>query len=80
MPKRTSEGFDWQPFIGRALALTCLHLADMRSHTLREQAEFLLQLGLPRHEAALVLGSTDGSLRVLMQRKASKTSSKGDKS
>jgi hypothetical protein len=66
------DEFDWQPFTGRALAFLCLHLADMRSKTVLEQAEFLMQLGLPRKEAAIVLGSSDESLRVLARNKAKK--------
>lgn len=79
MSKLSRDEFDWQPFIGRALAFTCLHLADMRSTTLLEQAQFLMQMGLPRHEAAVVLGSTDESLRVLAQRKARGPSGKQGK-
>ena len=70
-----NEGeFDWDPFIGRSLALVCLHLADMRSRTILDQAEFLMRLGLPRKEAALVLGSSDESLRVLARQKAKRRS------
>jgi hypothetical protein len=73
--KSIAEEFDWQPFIGRSLAYLCLHLADMRSNTLLEQAAFLMQLGLPRQEAATVLGTSDESLRVLANRKAKATAS-----
>ena len=38
-----------------------------------EQAEFLMAFGLPRREAATVIGSTDESLRVLTRNKAKKT-------
>lgn len=69
--------FDWQPFIGRSLAYLCLHLADMRSRTVLEQADFLMALGMPRREAAVVVGSTDDSLRVMARQKAKKVSSKG---
>lgn len=68
---KTGE-FDWQPFIGRVLAYLCLHLADMRSQGILRQAEFLMNLGLPRREAAVVVGSTDESLRVLARNKAKK--------
>lgn len=68
----TTDQFDWQPFIGRSLGYLCLHLADMRSRGVLEQAEFLMGLGLPRREAAVIVGSTDESLRVLARNKAKK--------
>lgn len=72
-----ADEFDWQPFIGRALGYLCLHLADMRSRGVLEQAEFLMSFGLPRREAAVIVGSTDESLRVLARHKAKKTATKG---
>jgi hypothetical protein len=72
----SSEEYDWQPFIGRALGFLCLHLADMRKSTVLEQAEFLMAFGLPRREAATVIGSSDESLRVLMRNKAKKAATK----
>jgi len=74
-----ASDFDWQPFIGRSLAYLCLHLAEMRSRTVLEQAEFLMGLGMPRREAAVVVGSTDESLRVLARHKAKKATAKGTK-
>jgi len=68
----TTDEFDWQPFIGRALGYMCLHLADMRSSSGLEQAEFLMSFGLPRREAAVMLGSSDDVLRVAANRKAKK--------
>jgi len=69
----TTEEFDWQPFIGHTLGFLCLHLADMRSKGVLEQAEFLMKLGLPRREAAVVVGSTDESLRVLARNKSKRS-------
>ena len=66
--KKAQEEFDWNPFIGRALGYMCLHLADMRSKTLLEQAEFLMKFGLPRREAATIVGSSDGSLAEMARR------------
>lgn len=74
-----TEEFDWQPFIGRALGYLCLHLADMRSRSVLVQAQFLMDLGLPRREAAVIVGSTDESLRVLARIKAKKAAAKGAK-
>jgi SAM-dependent MidA family methyltransferase len=73
----TENEFDWDPFIGRSIAYLCLHLADMRSKTTLEQAEFLMQLGLPRKEAAVVVGSSDESLRVMARQKAKRRASVG---
>jgi hypothetical protein len=70
MAKFDGDEFDWQEFSGRALAYLCLDAADMRSATVLERAEFLMNLGLPRKEAAVVLGSSDESLRVLARQKA----------
>jgi hypothetical protein len=74
----TTDDFEWQPFIGRSLGYLCLQLADMRSKGVLEQAEFLMKLGLPRREAAVVVGSTDDSLRVLMRQKAKRAAAKGE--
>lgn len=70
MPRPVDDEFDWQPFIGRALAYLCLDAADMGSNTTLQRAEFLMNLGLPRKEAALIVGSSDESLRVLARQKA----------
>lgn len=59
---------DWQPFIGRVLAYVCVHLAELDAKPLVERADFLTKLGLPRREAAVVLGSSDDSLRVMQSR------------
>jgi hypothetical protein len=77
MPKvREQEEFDWTSVIGKALAFLCLHYADMRSEKVGEQAAFLGRLGLPRSEAAKLLGTTDESLRVLASKRAKGTASK----
>jgi hypothetical protein len=65
-----AETFDWTPFIGRCLALLCLRQEEVSDKPLVERAEYLMRLGLPRREAALVLGSTDESLRVMLSTKA----------
>jgi hypothetical protein len=70
MARLVDEEFDWPAFAGRALAYLCLDAADMESATVLERAEFLMNLGLPRKEAAVVVGSSDESLRVLARQKA----------
>lgn len=64
------EKFDWDPFIGRALGYLCLHFTDLGKKTVIERADFLMALGLPRREAAAVLGTSDESLRVLANQRA----------
>lgn len=78
MEQRIAE-FDWNPFIGRALAYLCLHFADLRGKTRLEQADFLMGLGLPREEAAAVLGTTDESLRVMANQRARREKEAGGK-
>ena len=64
MPENGVETFDREMFTARALGYLCLHFADLGEKTVLERADFLMGLGLPRREAAVVLGSTDESLRV----------------
>jgi len=66
---------DWMPFIGRALALICLDKAGLDEGTLLQRADFLMGLGLPRKEAAVVLGSTDESLRVQFAKRSARLKS-----
>lgn len=70
MAKTSSDEFDWSAFSGRALAFLCLHFADVGSKTVLEKADFLAGLGLPRREAAAVLGTTEKSLTELARQKA----------
>jgi hypothetical protein len=71
---RQQQETDWAPMVGRALAFLCLHYAEMTSQPLLDQAEFLGRFGIPRSEAATILGTTDDSLAALArqsrQRKA----------
>lgn len=76
MARTPDEEFDWQPFIGRALAYLALDAADMGSNTTLERAEFLMKFGLPRKEAAAVVGSSDESLRVLARQRAKRGKAK----
>ena len=66
------EEYDWTPFVGRALAFLCLHFASPSGATVLDRANFLMGLGLPRREAAVVLGSSDESLQKLAKRAAGK--------
>lgn len=60
-----SDGQSWFAVIGRSLAFLCLVQADLRDKALASQAKFLEGLGLPRHDAAILFGTTDKSLAVL---------------
>lgn len=72
MPRpREPEETEWMQVVGRALSFLALHYADMRSKTLVEQADFLARFGLPRSEAATILGTTEGSLGVMTRRRQS---------
>ncbi len=56
----------WLGVIGRSLAFLCLAQADLRDKDLASQAKFLEGLGLPRTDAAHLLGTTVASLGVLI--------------
>ena len=74
-----APGIQWQPFIGRALGYLCLHLADMRSKTVLEQAEFLMALGMPRRGGSC-RSRVDGRIAPCDGlQKAKKIAAKGDK-
>ena len=64
------EDQNWLEVIGRSLAFLCLQQSDKKDGSLTEQAEFLGNLGLSRRDAALLLGSSEQSLRVLAGRAA----------
>jgi hypothetical protein len=77
---RKKQEMDWKPVTGRALAFLCLHYADMRSKTLVEQADFLARFGIPRAEAATILGTTEESLRVMSRKRTGRKRSGRPKS
>lgn len=67
---------DWTAVIARALGYLCLHQAKLDGETLVRQADFLERFGIPRGEAAVLLGSTEASLRVMDSRQAKKRTTK----
>ncbi|MDQ3956132.1 MAG: hypothetical protein M3285_11360 [Actinomycetota bacterium] len=70
-----AEEVDWTAVIGRALAFLCVRQADLEKATLVEQADFLERFGIPRAQAADILGTTPKSLSELdRRRKAPKAS------
>lgn len=79
MVEKQAERFDRELFVARALAYLCVHFADLSDKTVLERAEFLMGMGLPRAEAAAVLGTTDESLRVSAHQRAKRMTTKGKK-
>jgi hypothetical protein len=69
----TDDAPDWDAVIAKALAYLCLHYGDLTKKSMVDQADFLTRFGIPRKEAALILGTTDDSLSAMYrQRKAAK--------
>jgi hypothetical protein len=54
----------WPAVTARALAYQALHLAGLENESIVKRATFLMTLGVPRADAAAMLGSNDESLRV----------------
>lgn len=59
----------WLPVIAKSLAVLAMHRSELGNSELTIKAEFLEGLGLPRTEAAQMLGTTADSLRVMSARK-----------
>lgn len=76
MPNDAAPPTDWAAVSARAQAYMCLYHAGLDDASVIERAKFLMALGLPRAEAAAILGSSDDSLRVNMARLAKKTAKK----
>lgn len=66
-----NDGSNWLPVIARSLAYLCLKQARLDDKPMLDRAKFLNGLGLPRSEAAGLLGTTPASLAEL-QRQANK--------
>jgi hypothetical protein len=63
------EEAQWLPVIAKSLAVLALHRAELGNSSMGERAEFLLGLGVPRADAAGMLGTSADSLRVLLAQK-----------
>jgi hypothetical protein len=57
---------DWQAVTARALAALCLHLTSAPEAGMADRGKFLMNLGLARKEAAALLGTSDDSLRHIL--------------
>ena len=71
---------DWSAVAARCLAYLCLAHSDVQDKGLFERATLLMSFGLPRAEAAAILGSTDESLRVTLRANAGRKTSKPKRS
>jgi len=69
VPSDVSEATNWGAVSGRALAVLCLHAEGLRGEALVDQWLFLERLGMPRDDAAALLGTTSESLRVSVQKR-----------
>lgn len=63
---------DWTSVIAKTLAFLCIHQAELQHETLVKQSAFLERFGLPRSEAALVLGTTERSLTEMKRQQKSR--------
>jgi len=79
MAKEPQE-VDWTAVIARALGFLCLHQAKLQDETVVKQADFLGRFGIPRSEAAVLLGSTEASLKVMDARQKRRGKSTAKKS
>ncbi len=61
------QGPDWQAVVARSAAFVALHNSGLREKDLATQGQFLERLGLPRRDAAELLGTTPASLTELLR-------------
>lgn len=71
MADRSVNDTDWVAVAARAQAYQAVHLAGLSDKSITEKSRFLMVLGLTRADAALLLGTTDDSLRHLLRAKES---------
>jgi hypothetical protein len=62
------NGPNWQAVVARSAAFLALHGSGLREKDLATQGEFLERLGLPRRDAAELLGTSPASLTELLGR------------
>jgi hypothetical protein len=73
MANDNDEGSNqWLAIIGKSLAFLCLAQADLRDKDLATQGRFLERLGIPRTEAAKLIGTSYASLTVAFSLAAKK--------
>lgn len=69
----------WDAVIARSLAYQAMHLAGLADTSMVKRAQFLMTLGIPRADAAAMLGSNDESLRVQLNQAKRKAAGNGGK-
>lgn len=73
MPNKAAEETIWISVIGKALAYLCIQQVaatdPKRVGSLLDKVRFLEGIGVPKADAALILGSTANSVGVLERRK-----------
>ena len=72
MAENDNDSNLWLSVIERSLAFLCLAQADLRDKDLATQGRFLETLGMPRKDAAGLLGTSYASLTEMMRRTAKK--------
>jgi hypothetical protein len=69
MAEKVVNKTDWVAVAARAQAYQAIHLAGLSDKSVTEKAKFLMVLGLTRSDAAVLLGTTEDSLRHLLRPK-----------
>jgi hypothetical protein len=69
---REAQAVDWTAVIARALGFLCIHQAKLQDETLVTQADFLQRFGIPRSEAAVILGTSEKSLSEMDRQRKSR--------
>jgi len=69
----------WLPVIGKTLALLALHHVGLDKKGIADQAQFLESLGIPRVNAAEMLGTTARSITELYRQRKQRTKAGGSR-
>ncbi|MFT4283571.1 MAG: hypothetical protein QM598_01900 [Protaetiibacter sp.] len=75
----TENETPWEAVIARSLAYQSMHLAGLADASMVKRAQFLMTLGVPRSDAAAMLGSNDESLRVQLAKDKKKAATPNGK-
>jgi hypothetical protein len=72
VPKEPINETNWSAVTARAQAYLAMHAAGFSDKQLADKAKFLMTLGLTRAEAAVLLGTTDDSMRHVLSNASKK--------
>lgn len=67
----------WIPVVARSLAYLCVQVGELKDKSLADKAAFLEAAGVDREDVAGMLGTTYGSISVLLSK--AKRKKKGEK-